>query len=51
MEIIMFTCIECKEHYAPDIDGDSEERTCCNCLNGVRDHGMLDEWRIKYKSE
>lgn len=26
-----FTCIECENHYTPNVDGDAEERTCYNC--------------------
>ena len=44
----MFTCIECENHYTPDIDGDAEERTCYNCLDGIVEHGFLDE---NYKKE
>ena len=45
-----FTCIECENHYTPDVDGDAEERTCYNCLDGITEHGFLEE-EIKWKKK
>ena len=28
----MFTCIECKDNYIPNINGDAEERLCHHCM-------------------
>ena len=28
-----FTCIECENHYTPNVDGDADERMCDNCLS------------------
>ena len=36
-----FTCIECEEQVEAHLM-DTDERTCFNCLNGIREHGMLD---------
>ena len=40
---MMFTCIECEKKYTPDIDGNAEERTCYDCLDGIIEHGFLDK--------
>jgi len=38
-----FTCIECEDHYEPDLDGDAEERMCFECLDGPEDEPTDDE--------
>jgi hypothetical protein len=38
-----FTCIECEDHYEPDINGDAEERMCFECLDGPEDEPTDEE--------
>ena len=47
---MMFTCIECEENY-DYTTGDVDERTCYNCIDGIREHGMLDEDEYICKGE
>ena len=37
-----FTCIECSDTYS-DIDGDTDERMCYNCIDEIREHSMLNK--------